>query len=1011
MKRKLMLLLACLFVGIGLVTAQTQRITGVVISEEDGQPIIGASVLVKGTKVGAVTGIDGDFTIPNVPSSAKTLQISYVGMQTQEVAIKPNLRIVLKNDAKVLDEVVVTGYGTFKKASFTGAASTVNTSSLEDVPVLSVEDKLSGNVPGVTVASSSSNPGGVSSIRIRGMGSINAGNDPLYVIDGTPISSGNLSEFTYSDAGTNILATLNTNDIESITVIKDAAAASLYGSRAANGVIVITTKSGNQGKTKVNYRSDWGFSNIATNYRPMLNGEERRTLLWSGLKNYGLYSESMSDTDAAAFADSNIDDFAAKPSTGWSDWKDLLFQTGGHQNYQVGVAGGSANTQFYTSLSYTKQDGIVKNQGLERFTGNANLTHTFSKFTLQMTSQISKMRQNLTNEGTSYDGAVANYAFFQSPSSTPYNEDGTLADASGMFGVNPLFERQHSYDRNTVMKTFNTAKLTYNIWDNLKLSEKISYDYTIGTEDVLWDRFSNNGAPGGVMQRIINKKEQLNTQTQLSYIKSFGSHNVDALLGFETEDNNYVYNYMAGQDYPGDLYELANAGTTSAESKKYAYRLTSFLGRLNYNYIEKYYLGLSYRTDGSSRLARANRWGSFWSASAAWRFTSENLIAPIKNVLTDGKLRFSYGVNGTQPSGYYDYMNLYKYGIIYSGQSGMSIVGIANPDLKWEKNKTFNIGLDLTFIDRISVNFDYYQRKTTDLIYDLPVSQIPGYYNSSYGYTTPQNIGSLKNSGFELTVQSTNFRAGDFEWTTSLNVAHNSNKLVKLDGEQNEIVSGPLIHRVGEPYYSYYLYEYAGVDPQTGKELFYLNDGTENAHNTTTKISEAHKTIVGKHQASIEGGLTNNLKWKFIDLGFTLTYSLGGEAMDYATWQHSNGGSYLYTGAVPAYYDSSKIWSGPGDTNATLPKFEYGSTASLSSRWLMPTDYLRLKNLTLGISVPQKYINKVGINRARVYFSGSNLLTWKSKDLFVDPEMPVDGVCTFETPALRTYTFGIELNF
>ena len=944
-------------------------------------------------------------------SSAKTLVISFIGMQTQEVAIRPHMKVTMKSDTEVLDEVVVTGYGTFKKASFTGAASTVNTSSLEDVPVLSVADKLSGNVAGVTFGGSSSSPGAVSSIRVRGMGSINAGNNPLYVIDGTPVTSRDMSEFTYSDAGTDILSSLNTNDIESITVIKDAAAASLYGSRAANGVIVITTKSGKEGKTNVNFRSDWGFSNMAIDYRPMLNGDDRRELLWTGLKNYGLYSGSMSDADATSFANNEIDKYASKPSTGWTDWKDLLFRKGSHQNYQFSVSGGSERTKFYTSIAYTSQEGIVYKQSLERFTGNANLTHKFGDFELQVTSQFSKVRQNKSNEGTSYDGAVANYAFFQNPSSTPYNEDGTLNDGCGMNGVNPLFEKQHSSDAYTLMKAFNTVKLTYNIWDQLNLSEKISYDYAQGTENSLWDKYSNNGGPGGVMQRIINSNNQLNTQTQLTYINTFGQHNVDALLGFETQDTQYGFNYMVGQDYPGELYELTNAGSTSAETNKQGYRMTSFLGRVNYNYADKYYLGGSYRSDGSSRLARANRWGSFWSVSGAWRFINEGFMNPVKHILTDGKLRLSYGVNGTQPSDYYAYMNLYKYGIIYAGQSGMSIVGIANPDLRWEKNKTWNIGLDLSFIDRIGVTFDYYERKTTDLIYDLPISQTGGYYNDEYGYTTPQNIGSLKNTGFELTITSTNFNTKDFTWTTSLNMAHNSNKLEKLDGQQNEIVSGALIHRVGEPYYSYYLYEYAGVDPETGKEMFYINDGTENARKTTTNISEANKTIVGKHQTAIEGGLTNNLKWKFIDLGFTFTYSLGGDAFDYATWQHSNGGSYLYNGSLPAFYDLSKMWTGPGDTRATLPKFQYGGVASLSSRWIMPTDYLRLKNLTLGVSVPQQYIKKLGINKARIYFSGSNLLTWKSKDLFVDPEMRVDGLCTFETPALRTYTFGLELNF
>lgn len=1015
MKRKLMLLMTLLVIGIGLVNAQVSKVTGNVTSEEDGLPVVGASVLVKGTTVGTVTDIDGNFTLTNVPSSAKTLVISFIGMQTQEVAVKSMVKVILKPDAQTLDEVVVTGYGNFKKASFTGAASTVNTGNLENVPVLSVEEKLSGSVPGVTFSSSSSNPGAVSSIRIRGMGSINAGNDPLYVIDGTPVTSGNVSEFTYSDAGTNILATLNTNDIESITVIKDAAAASLYGSRAANGVIVITTKSGSKGKTNVKFQSDWGFSNMAVDYRPMLGGDDRRELLWAGLKNYGLYGENMSETDAAAFADKNIETFAAKPSTGWTDWKKELFKTGAHQNYQVSVSGGGENTKFYTSLSYTKQDGIVQNQGLERFTGNANITHTFNRLTVQVTSQFSKMIQKKTNESASYDGALANYAFFQSPSTIPYNEDGTPTNNSGSTtngGVNPLFEQLHSSDIATIIKAFNTVKVTYNIWDNLNLSEKISYDYMNNSNDVLWDRESNNGGPAGVMQRGISTNEQLNTQTQLSYNKGFGEHNIDALIGFETEDHKYGYNYLLGQDYPGDLYEFTNAGTTSADSNKQAYRLTSFLGRVNYDFGGKYYFSASYRTDGSSRLARNNRWGNFWSISGAWRFTHEKFMEPFSEIINDGKLRLSYGVNGTQPSDYYGYMNLYKYGIKYMGASGMGIVGIANPDLKWEKNKTFNVGIDLSFLNRLSITFDYYQRKTSDLIYDLPISQVGGFYDSSYGTYMPTNVGSLKNSGVELTIQSTNFQTKDFTWTTALNMGHNKNELVVLNGEQDEIISGPLIHRVGEAYYSYYLYEYAGVDPQTGKPLYYKNDGTENARQTTTEISEAQKTIVGKHDPKLEGGLTNNLKWKWFDLGFTFTYSLGGDAFDYSTWQHTDGGSYLYAGAVPASYKLEDMWKGPGDTSAKLPKFEYGSASqSLSSRWLMPTDYLRLKNLTFGIRLPQSWTHKAGMSNARIYFSGSNLLTWKSKDLVVDPEMPVTGACTFETPALRTFTFGIELSF
>ena len=1009
MEKRLMMFIAGLFLSMGVALAQTQ-VNGTVTSADDGEPVIGASIRVEGTKTGTVTDINGNFQL-SAPAGS-TLVVSYLGMESQKVKAGNNLSIALHSDSRSLDEVIVTGYGTFKKSSFTGAASTMDATKLEDLPVVSLTDKLAGSIPGVQVTSSSSSPGAVASIRIRGMGSINAGNDPLFVIDGTPVNSGNISELgsSYNDAGTDILASINSNDIESMTVIKDAAAASLYGSRAANGVIVITTKSGKAGKTHVDFRSDWGFSDMAVDYRPTLNGADRRELLSLGLKNYAL-DNGKSTEDAVAFADSNIDSFAAMPTGGYTDWKDLLFKTGNHANYQVSLSGGSDKTRFYTSLAYTKQEGIVANQGLERFTGNANITHSWGRFTLRFTSLLSKMNQDMANEGTSYDGALFNYTMAQNPSSTPYDEDGNLLGGCGLFGTNPLYEQQHSSDRNVLKRAFNTLQVTYNIWDKLNLSEKIAYDFTEGQEDVLWDRYSNNGGPGGVMQRVKNGYNTLNTQTQLTYINDFGNHHVDALLGFETEEYNYSFNYLVGQDYPGNQYELSLAGTTSAQSDKVTSKMTSFLGRVDYDYADKYYAGASYRLDGSSRLARDNRWGSFWSVSAAWRFAAEKFMSAVSDVITDGKIRVSYGVNGTQPSDAYGYMNLFNYGIgiNYGGIAGGAVTSIGNPDLKWEKNKSFNIGLDMTFFNRLSLTFDYYNRTTSDLIYDMPMSAVPGFVQSGTP-SVPYNIGSLVNKGFELTLTSTNFRTKDFDWTTSLNLAHNSNKVDKLTGTENEVISGILIHRVGEPYYSYYMYEYAGVDRETGAELYYINDGTENARKTTSDVSKANRVIVGNHEATIEGGLTNTLRWKFIDLGFTFTFSLGGDAVDYATWQHSNGDSYLYQGAVPSYYKAADTWT-PENKDAKLPKFQYGNTGQMSSRWLMPTDYLRLKTFTLGFSVPTRYLQTVGLSKARIYFSASNLLTWKSDDLLVDPEMPVSGVCTLETPALRTLTFGVEIGF
>ncbi len=1015
MEKRLLMFLAGLFLCVGGVLAQNQ-IKGTVVSSSDGEPVVGASVLEVGTKNGAVTDVDGKFVLTAKPGAK--LKVQYIGMETQTVTARNNMLVELQLDAKSLDEVVVTGYGNFKKSSFTGSAATMSTDKLNDVPTMSVEDKLAGNVSGVSITASSGQPGAVTSIRVRGMGSINAGNNPLFVIDGTPVNNDDLDAFSgyYNSAGMNPLTTLNSNDIESITVIKDAAAASLYGSRAANGVIVITTKSGGAGKTKVDFRADWGFSNMAINYRPTLDGDARRELIYEGLKNYAIDNNGADATAAAEFADARIDRYAAKPENGWTDWRDLLIKNGSHQNYQASVQGGNEKTKFYAGLSYGKQNGITAASSLERMTGNANVSHTFGKFQMDVTSLFSTMTQYVSDDyGMSYTAPLACVSWFTGPTHTAYNEDGSYADYTGSpynYGANPLYENEHSYDKNKTRRAFNTIALQWNIWDALKLRSKLAYDYTNTTTDVLWDSSSLNGSDsGGVLQRNIAEVSTLTTQTQLTYVKSFGKHNVDALVGFETEDwhENYLYTY--GQGYLGSLYELGNAEDTASETYKYDSKMTSVLGRVNYNYSDLYYLGASFRTDGSSRLARANRWGNFWSVSGAWRFGGEKFMLPLRDVLSDAKLRVSYGVNGTLPSGLYSYMNLYKYGNYYNGSIGMAISGVGNSDIRWEKNKALNFGLDLTFIDRINVTLDYYVRNTSDLIMDKPISYVPGYVDSSYTATVAQNVGSLRNTGIELSVKSTNIQTKDFYWTTTLNVGHNSNKITKLTGEGDEIISSIYNHKVGKSYYSFYMYEYAGVDPATGLESYYINDGTENARKTTTKVAEANKVIVGKHEADIEGGLSNFMKWKFIDFNFTLTYKLGGDSFDAVSYLHDNGGAYALRGAIPAYYDLSKMWKKEGDV-AQLPKFQVGyGKAVTSSRWLMPNDYLRVKNISVGFSAPDKWISPVGISKARLYFSANNLLTWKSSGMYVDPETPVDGYCLFEMPALRTYTFGIEIGF
>ena len=1003
MKKKFTLASLCLLMGMGTAFAQNTKVSGNVI-DENGEPVIGATIIVKGTTIGTVTDFDGNFTL-DVPTNGKQLEISYVGMEKQTVNVAPNVKVELKSDSQALDEVVVTGYGSFKKSSFTGSASSVTTEGLKDIPALSVQDKLAGAVSGVQISSTSGQPGSVASVRIRGMGSINAGNEPLYVIDGVPMQSSNMNGFGYDDAGNSPLSTINSNDIESMTVIKDAAAASLYGSRAANGVIVITTKRGKAGKTSINAKADWGFSNMAINYRPTLSGEDRRTLLHLGLKNYGM-NDGMSEAEAIAFADENIDDFAAKPWSGYTDWRDVLLRNGSHQNYEVNAQGGNEKTKFYASLSYTDQEGISLNSDYKRYTGRASVTHDMGRVKLEASTMFSSSNQHVSSEGTSFASPIMCVSMTASPSTFPYNEDGTYSNSfPALNGANPLQTADLNYNLNKVTRTLNNISADWNIWDNLHLKEVINYDFYNNAASTWWHPESNDGRSSyGVMQRYMMNYSTLNLQTQVSYAKTFGKNTIDALLGFETEDYKLDYTFANGNNYPTtQLPEIGNAANTRASSGFEGYRMVSYLGRVNYDYDNRYYASASFRRDGSSRLASESRWGNFWSVSGSWRLSHEAFMESLQDLITDAKIRASYGVNGTQPEKYYSYMGVYEFGNNYNGHPGSAESRIDNPNLKWEKNYATNVGFDITFLNRFSMTFDWYNRDTKDLLMEKPISQITGFSNMML------NVGSMRNRGVEIELKSQNIVNDNFTWSTTLNLSHNKNTLKKLDGLQNEVIDGYAIHRVGQPYHSFYAYEYAGVDPQTGKESYFVN-GEDGDRSVTTNFAEANKILIGSVEPKLQGGLTNTMSYKFVDFAFTFTYSLGGHLYDYATWLQSNGGTYNFLGQVPAYYDIDNMWQKPGD-NAALPQFAYGNKNVPSSRWMMNSDYLRLKNLTLGFTMPSNILAPAGISRLRAYVSANNLLTWKSKDLYVDPETRPDGLVTFETPTLRTVTFGIELGF
>ena len=991
---------------------QKTKLNGTVV-DETGEAIIGANVIVKGTTNGCTTDLDGHFTL-DVDHLPATLMVSYIGYIRQEIKVTSakTIKVEMAPDNNLMDEVVITGYGTFKKSAYAGSAASVKGETLKDVPAISFKDLLQGNAPGVQFTSSSGQPGASSSLRIRGMGSFNASNSPLYVIDGVPMRSGTINTMS-SDAGLDIMSTINSSDIESVTVIKDAAAASLYGSRAANGVVLITTKKGKAGKPSISLKADWGSSDFAMDYRPIMGGEERRQYIYDGLV-AGQIKKGKSEADAMAYADKEIDDYAPVPWCGYTDWDDVLFKKGNHQSYEASLSGGTDRFKYYSSLSYLKQDGIAINSGLERISGRLNVDfQATSKLKLGANVLFATVNQDVYSEGTSYSSPFYTSRNAVVPSDPIYNEDGSWnRDLIRIGDRNPLLSATYDYQREYVTRTFNTIYGEYEFIKDLKFKSTFSYDYVI-TKGKDWSdpRTSNGDDINGGMSKKYYEYNKMVWANQVSYKTSIArDHHIDALVGYEIDDQyrDYLSGY-ATNFATHDKNQISNGmKTESVGGNDTRTRMVSYLTRLNYDYKNKYYLGGSFRTDGSSRFQRDNRWGSFWSISGAWRIIEEKFMSPTKDWLTDLKIRASYGVNGTLPSDYFGYMGLSSLTNGYLEQPGIIQSQLRNDDLQWETNYNLNLGLDFALWNRINVTLEYYTRTTKNLLMDRPISMTTGF--SSY----LMNIGEVKNKGVELEISSTNIQTKDFSWNTTFNISHNKNKIVTLDGMQTEIKSGSQIRKVGKSYRTFYMIEFAGINPETGAPQFYTNDVDENGNyikDITEEINKAHAIVLDKHaEPNAIGGLSNTLRYKWFDLNFMFSYQFGGYSYDNWAQKTEHGGNDLEAN-IPSYYKDS--WKKPGDITKYELFYEKPSVAMnkvTTTRRLHSTDFIRLKTLTFGFTVPKDWTRKIGIENVRLYASANNLWTWAAYDYY-DPEAVSGGTAIWGTPPLKTVTFGINVNF
>lgn len=989
--------------------SRKKRVTGVV-KDVMGEPLIGANVVEKGRSTnGVITDFNGKFTL-EVDESA-SLVVSYIGYLAQDIPTKGkgDFHIILKKDTNTLDEVVVTGYGDFKKATYTGSASVLTTEKLEALPVVSVGQMIESNIPGISVvAGTSSQPGAKTTLRVRGVASMNASTEPLYVLDGVPIPSYDLSNFTsMSEAGgMGFIETLNPADIESITVLKDAASASLYGAKGANGVVLITTKKGKEGKLRVNMAAKYGITDFAYTYRPLMGGEERRELIHEGLVNFQL-DKGVSEQEAQQYADANIDQYAKRLPQGYSDWESALFKTGYQQDYNLSASAGNQNSSFIGSLGYTKQTGVSLNSEMERFTGRVDASNKYKKVEFGMNASFSWTKNVHLPEGKFYGSAIYASKVNLTPSTPIYNEDGTYASGyRENNGYNPILEAEvNDYYARTV-RAMGTAKIAYNVWDNLKVSSVFTVDYSL-TKDFFFQ--SPDGRDGATYQgrgrMQMTDRIRYTSQNNLTYSKTFGKHSVSAVTAFEVMKYDYEDLYAAKKTYGQDINtSLGNAADPiDADQKLQEDALMSYVASVNYSYDDKYYASFSFRRDGSSRLSPDTRWGNFWSLSASWRLSQERFMQPLKSVLSDLKLRASYGVNGNLPSSYYGYQSTYTTGAFYSGKPSPWESTLGNEELTWEKNYALNLGLDIGLFSRVNVSLDWYTRTTKDLLMSKQLNSISGFSSLL------TNVGQMRNTGVELEVRSNNIKTKDFSWTTAFNLSHNKNKILKL-ADLPWFVDGRYVRKEGYPFNTIYLREYAGVGPETGSALYYDNQQDENGNYTKNKVTDpgqASPIPLKDITPTISGGFMNTFNYKFIDLSFNLSYSFGGYSYDNASYILQDDG---YSVISNKSTEQRRRWQKPGDIT-DVPRFVYGNKKGgnyNSSRAIHSTDHIRLKSLILGLNAPKAWLQKLGIGNARIYFSGTNLLTWAAYDQY-DPEM--SGVVGFYTPPLKTYAFGLELKF
>ncbi|MBR5435175.1 MAG: TonB-dependent receptor [Bacteroidales bacterium] len=969
---------------------QTREVSGKVTSSQTKEPLVAASVaaMMKGdngsyvpTMYGAFTELDGSFVM-DIPTDAAALEFSYVGMATKIVPITSEsvYNVALAPDALMIETVVVTvPYGKQKKESFTGSLSALKADDIAAAQTSSFEKALQGQVPGIVLSTNSGQPGASSEIQLRGAGSISAGSSPLIVIDGVPMFSGETSQ--NSDASS-ILTSLNPNDIESISILKDAAATSLYGSRASNGVIMVTTKSGKSGKTIYSFSTSQGLGMITTNNFKLMNASEYKSWLTDAMRNSG-------KTDAQ-IAEELLDDTAS------TDWFDEVYRRAWNQSYEFSAQGGNDNSTFFASGQYKNEKGIVTGTGLERFSIRLNLNHKASdkcsfgfKFNPSFTTQYTTVEPGYTS----------------SPVTTAYTAKPTVSVMNGdsYNFVNKFYNPVGVINLNDNYNK--TKRMLGNMFVEYKLPLNLEFKTIANADYIAVDEFSylHPETPDGSDKNGVSSYYSTNVLTWTSsstlrwdYKKL--KHAVQIMGGFEVESNSLNYSNMIASNFASEsMSSIANA--SQMEQMNEFGRESSLLSGISsfqYNYMAKYYLSASFRVDGSSKFSPSNRWAPFWSVGGSWIVSDESFMQSLTwiDLL---KVRGSYGTSGNSDIDDYLFMQLYAFGRNYFDEPGSTPSTMGNADLTWEKNHNADFGIDFKFLKRFNLGVDLYNRNTFDLLLAVPVSMTTGYESQM------QNVGSMVNRGVELSLSSTVVNTDKFNWTTTLTFAKNHNEITELYGGDTIVVSTK-IRTVGQSLQTFYLAEWAGVNSADGSPMWYDENG-----NLTKDYNKARKVIAGSADPKFTAGWTNNFTYGNWALNFMFYCSYGNLIFNQLNNELIADGATTSLNQSVAALD---YWKQPGD-NAANPKLvqNNGSNSNaFSTRYLEDGSYIRLKNIQLNYTLPSDLCEKIKVNRCMIYAQVQNPFVW-TKFTGLDPETRANGIYYYDYPKQRLFLMGLNLSF